>query len=597
MSEAVLSMRDLTVELDSGAPVVEELDLEVGRGEIIGLVGESGCGKTTTALAMLGYTRRGARIVRGGVSVAGTELVGRPARDVRKLRGRGVSYVPQEPSAALNPSVRIGRQIAKVLTARGLPSGDDAVHEALAQVQLPASAEFARRYPHQLSGGQQQRVTLALALAGKPALVVLDEPTTGLDVVTQRRILEEVLRLRDATGTAMVYVTHDLAAVAAVADRISVMYAGRIVESGPAGELLAGPAHPYTHGLVASVPDHMARRRLRGIPGVAVGAGDRPAGCPFAPRCFLATTTCFEALPPLASVTERRQVRCTEWTRTPRLPDAVADSEAARADGAGLLSVEALCASHGTRTGHTVAAQDVSFAIDAGEVLAVVGESGSGKTTLARCIAGLHAPDSGRIVFEGRELPALARRRTRDARREIQIVFQNPYESLNPRRRVGEQIARPAAQLRGMGRAEARAEALRLLEQVRLRSGAATMYPGELSGGERQRAAIARALAAGPRLLVCDEVTSALDVSVQAAVIELIVELRERLELAVLFISHDLGVVSSVADRALVLERGVVRARGPVDELFKRASDDYTRELIEAAPRLPRPAPVGGRSA
>jgi len=592
VTEPALAMRQLRVELTAGAPVVEELDLEVGPGEVLGLVGESGCGKTTTALAMLGYARPGARIVGGSVCVGGEQLLGRPTTELRRLRGRAVSYVPQEAAVSLNPSLRVGAQIAEVIRARGLAGDADGVRGALARVHLPHSEDFARRFPHQLSGGQQQRVALALALAGEPPLVVLDEPTTGLDVVTQRRILDEIIRLRDVTGTAMVYVTHDLAAVAGVADRIAVMYAGRIVERGRSAEILRRPLHPYTHGLVASVPDHLTRRRLQGIPGVAIGAGDRPAGCAFAERCFLAVERCRVVQPPLLDTGPEREARCTEWARTPPLPVEPAPATAAPRAAGALLAVESLWAGHAARAGRVVVARDVSFSIAAGEAVALVGESGSGKTTLARCVAGLHAPDGGRIAFDGVALPARARDRTRRALRDIQIVFQNPYESLNPRRRVGEQIARPARQLRGLSRSQAASEVSEMLERVRLREAAGRRYPGELSGGERQRAAIARALAAGPRLLVCDEITSALDVSVQAAVVELITALRDELGLAVLFISHDLGVVSSVADRALVLEHGVIRASAPVDDLFGDGADAYTRELIAAAPRLP--SPTGG---
>jgi peptide/nickel transport system ATP-binding protein len=416
----------------------------------------------------------------------------------------------------------------------------------------------------------------------------MDEPTTGLDVVTQARILAEVDRLRTESGLGVVYVSHDLAVVASIADRIAVMYAGRIVETGPADELLARPRHPYTRGLIASIPDHVAPRRLRGIPGVAAGVGERPTGCAFAPRCPQRIDRCEEAVPPLEEIAPRHEARCLEWRATPPLElHPPLDVRAAASGEAGpLLLVEGLRALHGSRHETVVAAADVSFGLAAGECLALVGESGSGKTTIARCIAGLHAPSAGRIVFAGTPLAPTAKARPREARRRIQIVFQNPTDSLNPRRRVADEIARPAHILRGLSRSAARDEVGGLLERVRLPARLATRFPSELSGGELQRVAIARALAAHPDLLVCDELTSALDVSVQAAVLDVLSELRGELGLAVLFISHDLGVVASVADRVLVLERGAVCEQGRVDDVLARPQSDYTRRLLAAAPRI-----------
>jgi peptide/nickel transport system ATP-binding protein len=416
----------------------------------------------------------------------------------------------------------------------------------------------------------------------------MDEPTTGLDVVTQARILEEVDRLRRESGLGVVYVSHDLAVVASIADRIAVMYAGRIVENGPAAELLARPRHPYTRGLIASIPDHVAPRRLSGIPGVAVGVGERPPGCAFAPRCAQRVERCAEEPPPLEVAAPRHDVRCFEWRETPpvSLEPVLAvrtESEAATP----LLQVEGLAAVHGSRHETVVAAADVSFTVAAGECLALVGESGSGKTTIARCVAGLHEPSAGRILFAGEPLASRAKRRSREARRRIQIVFQNPTDSLNPRRRVADEIARPARVLRGLSRAEARDEVAGLLERVRLPAGMATRFPAELSGGELQRVAMARALAARPDLVVCDEITSALDVSVQAAVLDLLSELRDELGLAVLFISHDLGVVASVADRVLVLDRGAVCEQGRVQQVLTAPEQDYTKRLLAAAPRRP----------
>lgn len=588
MNNPVLQVSRLRVELDSGAPIIEEVTLTVRRGEILGIVGESGCGKTTTALAILGYARPGARIVSGSINVCGEEMANRTEQSARALRGRLVSYVPQDATVSLNPAMRVHAQILEIIRARGVHADTDRqVRSALARVHLPATDEFAHRFPHQLSGGQQQRVALALALVGEPPLVVLDEPTTGLDVVTQQHILQEINRLRDETGTAMVYVTHDLAAVSGLADRLAVMYAGRVVEVGTSARMLSRPYHPYTYGLISAVPDYLSGRPLRGIGGVSAGISDRAAGCAFAPRCPQAVDRCRDQAPEPIEPRPGEVVRCFEWARTPPIAHDSTQADAAAQDmGQRLLVVESLSAVHSGRRGIVTAARDISFSIGVGETLALVGESGSGKTTIARCIAGLHPPSSGRILLSGVALARKARDRPQQMRRDLQIVFQNPYESLNPRRSIGEQIARPARQLRGLDRAAAREEVKRLLGRVRLPENVADRYATELSGGERQRVAIARALAAQPRLLVCDEITSSLDVSVQAAVIELLAELRETFELSLLFISHDLGVVASIADRALVLEQGQLREYGPVAELLRHPGHQYTKELVAAAPRL-----------
>ena len=590
MTAPLLRVEGLRVELDSGAPIVEDVSLELQAGEVLGLVGESGCGKTTTALALLGFARAGAGITAGTVEVDGEPLAGRGDAAIRALRGRLVSYVAQDPGLALNPALRVEGVVGDMVRTHGKTRDRGAVARALASVHLPTDRSFARRYPHQLSGGQQQRVAIATALVCEPKLVVLDEPTTGLDVVTQARILEEIDRLRRERGVAVVYVSHDLAVVGSLADRIAVMYAGRVVEEGPAAALLARPRHPYTRGLLASVPDPGQPRRLESIPGVAVGVGERPEGCAFAPRCLQRTgERALRETPPLEDVVAGgHRVRCFEWARTPPLalrePATSLQLEPERP----LLAVEGLRAEHGGRHDLVVAVRDVSFSVASGECLAIVGESGSGKTTIARCIIGLHSPAAGRVVLDGAALAARAGRRSREERRRLQIVFQNPNDSLNPRHRVGDAIARPARVLRDLSTREAAAEASRLLERVRLPARVAERYPGELSGGERQRVAIARALAAQPDLVVCDEITSALDVSVQAAVLELLAELRAELRLALLFITHDLGVVASIGDRVLVLEDGAVCDDGPVPALLRNPEHEYTRRLVEAAPRLPR---------
>jgi peptide/nickel transport system ATP-binding protein len=590
VSEPAVRAEGLRVELLSGTPIVEDLDLSIARGQTLGLVGESGSGKTTVALALLGYRRAGVKIAGGRVTIAGETMVPRVEREVRRLRGRLVSYVPQEPGMALNPSMRVGEQLRAMLRFHA-PSrqAGPALREALEWVELPSDEQFLRRFPHQLSGGQQQRVAIAIALICRPVVAVLDEPTTGLDVLVQAGLLAGVRRLREESRLTMVYVSHDLAVVASIADRIAVMYAGRVVEEGPTAELIRAPRHPYTRGLIEAVPDPAKPRRLQGIPGVAMGVGGRLPGCPFAPRCSQRVPHCDRELPALEPSGAERLVRCFEWKRTPplvRLPPQLArlERDASRV----LLEAEDLAASHRGRRERVTAAAGVSFAIERGESVALVGESGSGKTTIARCIAGLHRPDAGRILLDGASLAPLAAQRSVESRRRIQIVFQNPYDSLNPRHTIGDAIARPARLLRGLSRAAAPGEVASALERVRLPAGIASRYPPELSGGERQRVAIARALAAEPDLLICDEVTSALDVSVQAAVLELIADLRTTLGLSVLFISHDLGVVACVCDRVIVLRDGVVREQGPAGRVLAHPSDPYTIQLVSAAPAIAR---------
>jgi len=639
---SVLTARELRVELASGAAIIEGVSLELAAGDILGLVGESGSGKTTTARSLFGYADRGVSRQSGQITVAGEQLD--TADSLRRARGRLLSYVPQNPGTSLNPSLRVLAAIEDMLSAHAAESGPRSGRGAAAaglldRVGLPADGQFGRRFPHQLSGGQQQRVCIAIALACDPPVVVLDEPTTGLDVLTQDRILAELVRLRDERGAAMLYITHDLAVVGQIASRIAVMYAGRIVEQGPARQILSAPRHPYTRGLVASTPDHLRPRVLEAMPGIAVGVGDRPAGCAFAPRCGQRTDRCETELPELAEISGRHLVRCFEWRSTPAVAPGppITASPVARADpatpaapaadlamaggtapvadgvlvadgnlvaGAGadvrvagpaaseagsgqaILAVEHLSAEYRGRGARHVAARDVSFTLAEGGCVALVGESGSGKTTIARSIAGLHPPASGRILLAGQELPGRAQRRTTQQRRRVGIVFQNPAEALNPRHTVAAAIARPARLLRGLDSGAAQAEVDRLLDAVRLPARVARRYPGELSGGERQRVAIARALASGPEVLICDEVTSALDVSVQAAVLELLRELRRELSVAILFITHDLGVVAAVAERVLVLRGGIICEQGITAQVLGAAQHEYTRRLLAAAPSL-----------
>ena len=388
----LVQVEGLRVETAEGLPIVEDISFSLDAGEALGVVGETGSGKTTSVLAMLGYSQPGSTITDGDVRVGDVQVTSAEGREQRKLRGSVVSYVPQNPAGSLNPSMRIETAITEMVTAHRVNGADPPIADALERVGLPGGESFRRRYPHQLSGGQQQRVCISVALVCEPPVVVLDEPATGLDVVTQARLLEELVRLRREAGVSMIYVTHDLAVVAGFADRIAVMYAGRIIEQGPTAELLRAPKHPYTRGLLNSIPDHARPRRRVPIEGVAVGLDDRPPGCAFAPRCPLRIDACEEAMPALLPVGERRLARCIR-------PEHVAPPESSRPEvmergraeaTAPLLEVRNMRAEHRGRGEVVVAASDVSFELGRGECVALVGESGSGKTTIARTIAGLH---------------------------------------------------------------------------------------------------------------------------------------------------------------------------------------------------------------
>ncbi len=590
-AKAILQADDLRVELADGSAIIEDVAVELRSGEILGLVGESGSGKTTTARTLFGHYEGRLSLRSGVITVAGQRLA--TADEFRRARGRLLSYVPQNPGTSLNPSLRIASAIEDMLRAHATEKvapadAERTAADQLTRVGLPADREFGRRYPHQLSGGQQQRVCIAVALSCEPAVIVLDEPTTGLDVVTQDRILRELVRLRDELGVAMLYITHDLAVVSQIASRIAVMYAGRIIEQGPAEQILSAPRHPYTRGLVASTPDHLQPRQLTAMSGISVGVGERPPGCAFAPRCPQRVARCDSEVPGLTETSPAHLVSCFEWTATPALDWSGSSlrPQGEPVPSSTVLDVQHLSAEYRSHGHAQTVVRDVSFSVGKGACVALVGESGSGKTTIARAIAGLHRPSSGQILVNGQPLPARVRDRSHEQRRQIAFVFQNPAEALNPRHTVLESVSRPARILRRIDRKTAEAEARRMLEAVRLPARVAARYPGELSGGERQRVAVARALVGQPEILICDEITSSLDVSVQAVVLELLRELRQELGISVVFISHDLGVVVTVAENVLILDGGTICESGSAAEVIATPSHDYTKRLLQAAPSL-----------
>jgi peptide/nickel transport system ATP-binding protein len=584
-----VEVRNLRVTLTgSGVDVVDEVSFTIEAGQVLGLVGESGSGKTTVGTALLGHARPGARIERGSVRIGGVDVLRLTAPALRAVRGSQVCYVPQDPSTALNPALRIGRQLAEPLTVHQpeltAEQIDARVADVLAAVKLPADPRFLRRYPHQLSGGQQQRACLAMAFLPRPRAIVLDEPTTGLDVSTQAHVLDTVRDLCASTGVAALYVTHDLAVVANLADQVLVMYAGRVVESGPAAVVLHAPRHPYTAKLLASIPDIAERRELAPIVGSTPAPGQRPPGCTFEPRCELRTEQCQRTSPREVVLAGRHLVRCQHSelvlpAPTVRGAGLGSDPEAV---GPALLSVRDVRCSYGVRE----VLHGVSLDVRGGECLALVGESGSGKTTLARSIAGLMPHQAGAIELAGRPLAQSARDRTATARRSLQFVFQNPYASLNPRKSVREILTLPVRHFFGVRGAAAAARVAAALDRVALPHRVLGRFPDQLSGGERQRVAIARALVCEPRLLICDEITSALDVSVQAAIVELLDRLRHEQQVSMVFITHNLALVRHIADRVAVLHDGIVVETGPTTSLLDRPTAAYTRQLIADTPSL-----------
>jgi peptide/nickel transport system ATP-binding protein len=596
--QQVLEVRNLDISYlrrRAALHVVSDLSFTIAPGEAYALVGESGCGKTTAALAVMQHLARNARIDGGSILFEGRELLGIAPEELRELRGSRMAMVSQSPGTSLNPSMPVGKQIAEIYHYhRGMPRRD-ALGEAvkmLETVQMPDAPRLARRYPHQLSGGQQQRVMIAMALATNPALLVLDEPTTGLDATVEAEVIELVSSLRSEVDAAILFISHNLGIVSRLCDRIGVLYSGELVEEGTVADTLLSPRHPYTLGLLRSIPRPGAdkhRQRLIPIGGGLPPLGSVISGCTFAPRCPIAQDVCREAPVPLLEI-PGRFTRCLFPDRVPEIP--VTESigrEAARTEGppAPVLAVTNVTKAYVQRRRRLVAVDGVSLEIFPGEFFGLVGESGSGKTSLARCVAGLTEASDGLIEIAGQALPLSPGRRTTDQRRLVQMVFQNPDGALNPRHSVRRIIGRAIKRLSRDRAPEMRAVRLTdLATAVRLGQEHLDVTPESLSGGLKQRVAIARALAGHPALVVCDEPTSALDVSIQAAILNLLVDLRDREDVAYLFISHDLATVRYLADRVAVMYLGQIIETGTAKEVFSPPYHPYTEALLSASPAV-----------
>ena len=599
MTEPLLELRDLDTGIALRNGTVHALDgvsLRVMPGETLGVVGESGSGKTMTALSIMGLLPSGGQVTGGEIAFEGRDLRSLPAEEVRRIRGVRMGMVFQDPLTSLNPTMRIGTQVSEPLRVHqktGKAEARNRAIEILRRVGMPRPDKIVDNYPHELSGGMRQRVAIAMALICSPRLLIADEPTTALDVTTQRQILELIDDLRDEFEMAVILVTHDLGVIAGRADRVAVMYAGRVVETAPTRELFAAPRHRYTEALLEALPEAAGGERLYSIPGLPPDLSRPLTGCRFAPRCRHAADDCrvtdvaltgdghrFACLHPVQTLAPVRLSTAPEPRTIPAQPPVLSIRNLVKnyaAAGRGLLRREA---------GEVSAVADVSFDVAPGETFGLVGESGCGKSTLGRLAVGLERPSAVQIVLDGTDIAGLSGRERRRMHRKVQLMFQDSYAAMDPRMRVDSILAEPLEIQKAGDGAARRARIATLLDQVGLSRKVLDRYPHEFSGGQLQRIGLARSLALQPRLIVGDEPVSALDVSIQAQVLNLMRDLQKELGLAYVFISHDLSVVDYMADRIGVMYLGKLVEVGPAGDVVRAARHPYTQALIDAVPSI-----------
>jgi peptide/nickel transport system ATP-binding protein len=614
-SAPVLKVEDLAVAYKvRGGEVeaVQNVSFEIHRGEAHGIVGESGCGKSTVAWSIVNFLGANGYVKRGSIKFMGQELVGKSGEELRRLRGDQIAMVYQDPMQALNPSMRLGEQMKEILTVHRNLSAAEAEDRCLAmleRVYMPDPPSVMRRYPHQISGGQQQRVVIAMALLNNPALLIMDEPTTALDVTVEAAVLDLIAELRREFDTAIMFISHNLGVVARICTRVGVMYAGELVERANVRELFAAPQHPYTQGLLRCVPKlgaDKASSALYPIPGRVPPPNNRPTGCIFAPRCDYVRDRCHNERPKLRQLRNGSWVRChfaeeidpAQWEPPAELQPS---SPMAGSNGAQpILQVESLKKYYPVQGSSLAdvlglgeprqvkAVEDASFRVARGSTLGIVGESGCGKSTLVRTIIGLEDATAGKMDFLGMDITGDLSQRKLDAIRELQMVFQNPDSTMNPSYTVGQQIARPMERFGIAPRGQIRAEVIKLLHAVRLSEAYYDRLPRQLSGGEKQRVGIARALASRPDLILCDEPVSALDVSVQAAILNLLLDIQQEYQTTLLFIAHDLSVVRFFSDNIAVMYLGQIMEIGPAEAIYAPPYHPYTEALLSAVP-IPDP--------
>lgn len=579
--------------------ILNDVSLRIDRHEAYGLVGESGCGKSTLAMALMHYLAENAVIEGGSIRFDSENIIGADERQLRALRGKRMAMVYQDPESSLNPLMPVGLQIAEVFEQHGKLKRKRALNaaaRALERVQIPDVAHVMERYPHELSGGQQQRVVIAMALSTNPEFLILDEPTTGLDVTVEADVLDLVSKLRRETGTAILFISHNLAIVARMCERIGVLYAGRIIEEGPSQDVLSDPRHPYTRALLDCVPRAGMRKdinRLMPITGSLPPPGANAAGCIYANRCPLVIDRCRMSVPALERVGVGRLARCFRHADVAPRAQNVSVSQVSGAemrwdaDATDLLRVENVSKTYARGRRSVKAVVDVSLNLRRGEVLGLVGESGSGKSSLAKCVVGLIEITSGKMLLDGREITAKRFRNELSLRRKVQMIFQNPDSALNPRHSVRRILARTIRLLGGLkSRKVIDARMMELAKAVRFNPSLYDFRPAALSGGLKQRVAIARAFAGDAELVICDEPTSALDVSVQAAILNLLADIQAREQVSYLFISHDLNIVRYISDRIAVMYLGQIVDIGPATAVFSPPHHPYTEALVSAIPEI-----------